>query len=149
MTTGPSKLEGGAGTGTPGQLVPRLGARVIDSVVLAVVGVTLGFPLEFGWVWLVAQGILVFAYFVLLDAYLGTTLGKQVFGLKVTGPDGRSPTIGQAAIREAFTLAGAIPFVGPVLALIAWIVIGVTINVSPTNQGKHDELAGGTRVVRA
>jgi uncharacterized RDD family membrane protein YckC len=149
MATGPSRLEGGAETGTPGQLVPRLGARVIDSIVLAIVGVTLGFPLEFGWLWLVAQAVVVFAYFVLLDAYLGTTLGKQLFGLRVTGPDGGRPTIRQAAIREAFTLAGAVPFVGPVLALIAWIVIGVTINASPAKQGKHDELAGGTSVVRA
>ena len=41
MATGPSRLEGGAETGTPGQLVPRLGARVIDSIVLASVGVAL------------------------------------------------------------------------------------------------------------
>jgi hypothetical protein len=32
--------------------------------------------------------------------------------------------------------------------LIAIIVIAVTINSSPTKQGKHDELAGGTQVVK-
>ena len=44
------------------------------------------------------------------------------------------------------------PFHGAALAslltLIAVIVIAVTINGSPTKQGKHDELAGGTQVVK-
>jgi hypothetical protein len=38
--------------------------------------------------------------------------------------------------------------VGWLLGLIADIVIAVTINSSPTKQGKHDELAGGTQVVK-
>jgi predicted PurR-regulated permease PerM len=42
-----------------------------------------------------------------------------------------------------------IPFVGGLLAFIAIVVIAVTINGSPTKQGKHDELAGGTQVVKA
>ena len=149
MTTGSGNREGAAGTGTPGELGPRLGARLIDTIILAIIGLLLGFILDFGTVWLTIQAILVFAYFVLLDVYQGTTFGKRLLGLKVTGPDGDEPTIQQAAIREAFTLVGAIPFIGPLLSLIAWIAIGVTINSSPTKQGKHDELAGGTRVVMA
>jgi hypothetical protein len=35
-----------------------------------------------------------------------------------------------------------------VLYLIAVIGIGVTINGSPTKQGIHDRLAGGTQVVK-
>jgi len=34
------------------------------------------------------------------------------------------------------------------LAFVAMIVIAVTITGSPTKQGKHDELAGGTQVVK-
>ncbi len=41
-----------------------------------------------------------------------------------------------------------IPFIGGLLTLVAVIVIAVTINGSPTKQGKHDELAGGTQVVK-
>ena len=41
-----------------------------------------------------------------------------------------------------------IPFIGGLLTLVAVIVIAVTINSSPTKQGKHDELAGGTQVVK-
>jgi uncharacterized RDD family membrane protein YckC len=110
-------------------------------------GFALGQLLGFGYAWLAIHAGLVFAYFTLLDAYRGTTLGKRVFGLKVIGPGGAAPTLQQAAIREAFTLLGAIPFAGPVLALGAWIVILLTVRSSPTRQGKHDELAGGTQVV--
>lgn len=143
----PSNVDRWVGTGTPGDLLPRFGARVVDAIILGVVGLALGFVLDFGFVWLAIHAILVFAYFTLLDASYGTTLGKQLLRLKVTGPHGGRPSIPQAAVREAFTVVGAIPFAGPVLSLLAWIVIGVTINSSPTNQGKHDELAGGTRVV--
>ena len=32
--------------------------------------------------------------------------------------------------------------------MVANVVIAVTINGSPTKQGKHDEIAGGTQVVK-
>jgi hypothetical protein len=41
-----------------------------------------------------------------------------------------------------------IPYLGPLLAFIAYVVIAATISGSPTKQGKHDELAGGTQVVK-
>lgn len=148
MTTERSHLRPGRGVPTPGGLAPRIGARLIDFAVLAAVGTALGLVLDFSVPWLVLQAVLVFAYFVLFDSAWGTTPGKRLFGLSVQGPAGGPPTIGQAAIREAFMLLGAIPYAGPVLALIAWVVIAVTINADPSGQGKHDALAGGTRVVR-
>jgi hypothetical protein len=42
-----------------------------------------------------------YAYFVLLDSYAGTTVGKRILGLRVIGPSGERPSIKQAAIREA------------------------------------------------
>jgi uncharacterized RDD family membrane protein YckC len=132
-----------------GRLLPRAVARVIDAIILGAVGVAFGLPLAFGFVWLTLQAGLVFVYFVILDVTLGTTIGKRLLGLRVTGPRGGAPTVQEAAIREMFTLLGAIPYVGGLLALIAWIVIAVTINSSPSGQGKHDKLAGGTRVVTA
>lgn len=149
MTIEQNQAGGATGSGAPADLAPRLGARVIDAVILVILGGLLGLLLGFGFAWLVVQAVVVFGYFVLLDTTRGTTPGKQILGLRVTGPEGGSPTTGQAAAREGFVLLGAIPFAGPVLALIAWIVIAVTISSSPTRQGKHDELAGGTRVVTA
>ena len=65
------------------------------------------------------------------------------------GPGGAAkPTAQQSAIRNAWTLFPIIPFIGGLLGFIAIIVIAVTINSSPTKQGKHDELAGGTQVVK-
>ena len=52
-------------------------------------------------------------------------------------------------MRNPVTLLPIVPFVGGLLGVIAIIVIAVTINSSPTKQGKHDELAGGTQVVKA
>ena len=48
-----------------------------------------------------------------------------------------------------WTLFPIIPFIGGLLAFVAILVIAVTISGSPTKQGKHDELAGGTQVVKA
>lgn len=147
MATERSHLPRGTGDEDPGRLAPRTGARLIDAALLAAGGTALGLVLDFGSAWLVLQAVVVFAYFVLLDSAWGTTVGKRVLGLAVRGPGGGKPTVGQAAVREAFVLLGAVPYAGPVLALLAWIVILVTVNASPTGQGKHDELAGGTRVV--
>ena len=149
MTTEPHDLAGGAPAVTSGDLLPRLGARLIDSLIVAVAGGLIGYALDYGTGWLLFQAVLVFAYFVVLDVSQGTTLGKRLLGLRVVGPGGGNPTIQQAAIREAFTIVGAIPFAGFPLSLVAWIVIAVTISASSTNQGLHDELAGGTRVVKA
>lgn len=149
MTTTPQQ------TGAPTQdhgtahLLARVGARVIDALLLAGLGLALGSVIGFGPGWLAMEAVAVFGYFVLLDATAGTTVGKRVLGLTVIGTDGPIPTVRQAAIREAFTLLGAIPFIGPPLAAIAWVVIVVTVHASPSGQGVHDRLAGGTSVVTA
>ena len=73
-----------------------------------------------------------------------------MLGLHVNGPGGAAkPTVQQSAVRNAFTLLPIIPFVGGLLGVIAILVIAVTINASPTKQGKHDELAGGTQVLKS
>jgi uncharacterized RDD family membrane protein YckC len=132
-------------SGAPG-LGARLGARLIDALVLVAIGAPMGVALEFSVAWLVGQALLVFVYFVALDVAWGTTIGKRVLGLRVSGAHGGHPGVGEAAVREAFTLLGAVPYAGPVLALGAWIAIGVTARSSEHGQGVHDRLAGGTRV---
>jgi uncharacterized RDD family membrane protein YckC len=95
------------------------------------------------------SGVLTFGYFVALEVTQGWTVGKKILGLSVHGPGGApKPDLKQSAIRNSFTLLSIVPFIGGLLALAAYIVIAVTINGSPTKQGKHDELAGGTQVVK-
>ena len=90
-----------------------------------------------------------YIYFVAFDVTQGWTPGKKLLGLSVHGTSGGKPTLKEAAIREAFNVLNIIPFfIGFILQVIAEIVIAVTINSSPTKQGKHDEFAGGTQVLK-
>lgn len=138
--------------GHPGGLGVRFGARVIDGILVGIVAGLLA--LLFGassniMVTGLFSGVLMFGYFVAMEVTQGRTIGKMLLGLSVRGPGGApKPDVKQSAIRNAFTLLTIVPYVGGLLAFIAYVVIAVTINGSPTKQGKHDELAGGTQVVK-
>ncbi len=136
----------------PGGLVVRFFARLIDGIIVGIVCFLLSFftdTLSNIWVTGLFTGLLTFVYFVAFETAQGWTPGKKLLGLSVHGPGGApKPTAQQSAIRNVWTLFPIIPFVGGLLAFVAIIVIAVTINGSPTKQGKHDELAGGTQVVK-
>jgi uncharacterized RDD family membrane protein YckC len=140
--------EGESGSVSP-RLPIRLAARVIDAAVATALNVGLGYVMGFGFDWVIVGAAMTLAYFALCDARLGATLGKFALGLRVVGRDGARPSLKQALIRESFTVIGAIPFVGPLLLLAAGIWIAMSIRSNPSRRGKHDLLAGGTRVVRA
>lgn len=136
----------------PGGLGLRFVARLIDGIIVNVVA--FGIALAIGsltnyWVTGLFSGLLMFLYFLAFESTQGWTPGKKILGLSVHGPAGApKPDVQQAAIRNVWTLLNIIPFIGGLLTLVAVIVIAVTINSSPTKQGKHDELAGGTQVVK-
>jgi uncharacterized RDD family membrane protein YckC len=136
----------------PGGLAVRFGARLIDGVIVHIVWAILVIvtdTLSSFWVTGLFSGLLMFLYFLGFETTQGWTPGKKLLGLSVHGPGGSpKPDFQQSAIRNAWTLFNIVPFVGGLLTVIAVIVIGVTINGSPTKQGKHDELAGGTQVVK-
>jgi uncharacterized RDD family membrane protein YckC len=125
----------------------RFLARLIDAVLIAVVGGAIGVAMDFNLVWLVVQALLAYGYFVVLDVAMGATVGKRVLGLGVRGPGHRRPSAAEAARREAFVLLGAVPFAGPALALVAWVAIVLTVRSSAIGEGVHDRFAGGTLVV--
>jgi len=138
--------------GQPGGLGIRFAARLIDGILVSIVAFGLAVILHATSNILVTglfSGLLTFAYFVVFEVTQGWTPGKKILGLSVHGPGGApKPTAQQSAIRNSFTLLSVIPWLGGLLAVIAYVVIAVTINSSPTKQGKHDELAGGTQVVK-
>ena len=140
------------GTQAPGGLGRRWFARVIDGILVGIVAFFLGFftdSLSNYWVTGLFTGLLMFVYYVAFEVGMGATPGKKMLGLAVHGPgNAPKPTAAQSAIRNAFTLLTIIPFVGGFLAVVAMIIIAVTISGNPTKQGKHDELAGGTQVTR-
>lgn len=135
----------------PGGLGLRFGARLIDGIIVNVVAFVLAMAVSSMsnyWVTGLFSGLLMFGYFVVFETTQGWTPGKKLLSLTVHGPGGApKPTAQQSAIRNVWTLLNIVPFVGGLLTLIAVIIIAVTINSSPTKQGKHDELAGGTQVV--
>jgi uncharacterized RDD family membrane protein YckC len=163
MTSGESQPQPGpygepggypppSGGQEPGGLGLRFAARLIDGIIVNVVA--FGIALAIGsltnyWVTGLFSGLLMFLYFLAFESTQGWTPGKKLLGLSVHGPAGApKPDVQQAAIRNVWTLLNIIPFIGGLLSLAAVIVIAVTINSSPTKQGKHDELAGGTQVVK-
>ncbi len=141
-----------AGSGEPGGLLLRWVARIIDGILVGIVSWVLIFitdSLSNFWVTGLFTGLLMFVYFVAFEVSIGSTPGKKLLGLSVHGPGGATkPTAAQSAIRNSWTLLPIVPFVGGLLGFVAIIIIAVTINGSPTKQGKHDELAGGTQVVK-
>jgi hypothetical protein len=156
MTTNPQYGEQSAhppvGGQEPGGLLIRWLARIIDGILVAIVSYALIFAtdtLSNYWVTGLFTGVLTFVYFVAFEVTIGSTPGKKLLGLSVRGAGGApKPTASQSAIRNSWTLLPIIPFIGGLLGVIAIIVIAVTINGSPTKQGKHDELAGGTQVLK-
>ena len=157
MTTGDYEAQPGPASDRysptePGGLLVRFLARVVDGIIVGIVGFVIVFALDVQSNLVVTglfTGVLTFVYFVAFEVTQGWTPGKKVFGLTVRGPAGASkPDVAQSAIRNAFTVLPVVPLVGGLLGVIAIIVIAVTISGSPTKQGKHDELAGGTQVLK-
>ncbi len=132
----------------PGTFSSRVIARIIDALVVTAIDLLLGSLLGFGYVWLVLGAAIVLAYFAVLDAAAGTTVGKAVMKLRVVAADGGRPSLSSAVRRESFMLVGAVPFVGPLVAIGLWIWFALRVRADVNGQGPHDGFAGGTRVVR-
>lgn len=133
----------------PADVWIRFGARIIDAIIVGIVVAILFIAID-SYLFVGILGSLIqLGYFVGFEVTQGWTPGKKILGLSVRGPNGAPrPDPQQSLIRNAFILLGVIPFIGGLLSLIAVIYIAVTINSSPTKQGKHDELAGGTQVLK-
>ncbi|MCH9759973.1 MAG: RDD family protein [Actinomycetia bacterium] len=140
------------GGSTPGGLGIRFGARIIDGIIVGIVGGILVYAIGMSSNVMVTglfTGLLTFAYYVAFEITQGWTPAKKMLGLSVHGPGGAAkPTFQQSAIRNSWTLLPIVPFIGGLLGVVAIVIIAVTINSSPTKQGKHDELAGGTQVLK-
>ncbi|QIS01165.1 RDD family protein [Nocardia brasiliensis] len=140
--------------GQPGDLGTRIGARVIDALILYIpyliiyflVKNSLGLTIGLGLLWTVVQ----LGYFVGMETSQGTTLGKKVLGLKVLAPGGAAKIEPVTSLkRNVFVAANIIPCVGGLVSLVLAIYIMVTISQDPNKQGWHDKFAGGTQVVKA
>src|SRR5690606_12804404 len=99
-----------SGAGTPGELLPRLGARIIDGLIVgipmgilsAIMIIASGGSGFVDFFMTVVSGVVAFGYWTYMESARGATIGKKLLGLSVAGPAGGNPTIEQAAKRNAF-----------------------------------------------
>ncbi|NVN49509.1 RDD family protein [Mycolicibacterium hippocampi] len=111
-----------------------------------------------GWAIYVVGSAILLLWFGAWQSGLGASPGMLLCKLRVVDPNGRSrPSFRAAVIRNcpqtllyfgSLTGIAAVDAVLAVITLGGYIAIGVSISNSPTRQGFHDRLAGGTFVVR-
>ena len=99
---------------------PRFLAVLIDSIIIGVVGAILGVifqnsPGLSGGV----TGLLALAYFIVLEATQGATLGKMALGLRVTRTDGAPISWTESIIRNLLRIIDGL-FVYLVGAILIW-----------------------------
>ncbi len=119
LFSGSSELpadEGVAGEFTPATFYSRASAFGLDKLIITIIMIMLGFcgysvlelsgvsqtagmwyetVILFSWLWFLVDGV----YFTFFHGYLGQTIGKIVFGIKVVCDDGRPLGFGRAAGR--------------------------------------------------
>lgn len=158
-----------SGPGQPADVGIRLGARLIDAIIVGIVNAIIAgailVPLIFSsydggamssmfMTGMSGVGILLsliglaisFGYYVYFDTTRGATPGKMILNLQVQGGAG-NPSTEESLKRNAFLALGIIPVLGGLLQLAAIIYIAITISQDPGNRGWHDHFAA-TRVVR-
>ena len=115
----------------------RLGARVIDALLIGVVAAVIAEQVGVDWLaWLlVLWGTA--AYFFVCEATTGQTLGKRAAGLRVVRPDGQPASANATAVRNVIRLVEE-----PFIALL--VLAG-----SGRRRQRIGDLAAGTTVGRA
>jgi uncharacterized RDD family membrane protein YckC len=88
------------------------------------------------WIWIACS----WAYWIVLEAAWGTTVGKRLFGLRVVGAGGAPPTWGQSFGRNLMRVVDSIPFVIPYL-------LGFFFAVTDDERRRLGDRVAGTRVV--
>ena len=87
----------------------------------------------------VLYGVIVVLYYVILEGYLGQTVGKMLLGIKVVREDnGAVPGLGGATIRTVLRIIDG---------LFSYLVAFITVLISGKNQRLGD-MAAHTLVVR-
>lgn len=137
-----------------GNWMSRLVAYVIDSIVVGVatliVGWLLAFPFIIGamlkgdwWTWRgflglpFSVGVVQVFYFTLIEGGYGASIGKQVVGLRVVDSEGDPPSFTKALIRNLSKIHWAL--------LLFDIFIGLMSRFDPRQ--KYTDQVAGTKVV--
>ena len=151
--TGAPLTDDNARTETPGPLVRRIGAHLLDAALLFVL-LSLIWSIAAPFVSLTflpyVNTAIVVVYAVWMESTRGQTLGKQVLRLRVRGQDGDTPSLGQAFRRNLYFLLAILPgFIGGLITLgvIGWIATAIHVDTAH-RQGVHDRFANQTFVTQ-
>jgi uncharacterized RDD family membrane protein YckC len=119
-------------------------------------------PGQSGWVTAlvmqVASSLVVIGWLAGWQTTAGASPGMMLLRLRVRGPNGQdNPSLPAAMIRNAVPILANLSSITEnydinmalgLIGLVVYLAIGITISNSPTCQGFHDRLAGGTYVLR-
>jgi len=151
---GPSGTPSVAGA-RPAGLGIRLGARLIDGLLIAVVDVIITIITGNNRVLTgVIGGLVYLGYYTYMESNRGHTFGKQWLKMRVLGPAGGNPTMEEALRRNAWAalaIFNGIFLIGALTGLAEFIaVIAIAVTISQDNvarRGWHDKF-GNTRVIK-
>jgi uncharacterized RDD family membrane protein YckC len=80
-------------------------------------------------------------YFVLLEGWLGATLGKWLLGLRVVRrPNGGIPGLTRSAVRNVLRLVDGLP---------ALSILGIILILRSPERARFGDRVAGTRVIRS
>jgi uncharacterized RDD family membrane protein YckC len=110
-------------------------------------GVWLMSPNDHNWVrdWFIfdplclAFLVIMGLYFIILEGWLGATLGKWFLGLRVIGLDGRRAGLWKGALRNILRLVDGLP---------AFNLLGVILIQRSKDRTRFGDRIAGTRVIR-
>jgi uncharacterized RDD family membrane protein YckC len=138
-------------------LWPRFMALGVDLVVFCAVffpltrlvkGVWLMAPADHRWVsgWFITDPLclsfllVMFLYFVLLEGWLGATVGKATLGLRVVSADGRVPGLKASVLRNLLRTVDSLPTLN---------ILGAVLILRSEEHARFGDRIAGTRVVRS
>ena len=110
-------------------------------------GVWLMSPNDHNWVrdWFIfdplclAFLVIMGLYFILMEGWLGATLGKWILGLRVIGLDGRKAGLWKGIVRNALRLVDGLP---------AFSLLGAILIQRSQERTRFGDRIAGTRVIR-
>ena len=117
----------------------RIVAGIIDTIILMIVIIPLAF---FGGQGLGTQlviSLIGIAYFSVMEATQGATIGKKVMGLKVVKKDGSAISWQESVIRNLLRIVDGLP---------AFYIVGIVCIALTPNKQRVGDMAANTLVVK-
>lgn len=83
--------------------------------------------------------VVIFVYFVVLEGFLGCTVGKRLLRRRVVRIDGGNPGLLRALLRNLLRLVDGLPVLS---------ILGVVLIILSPENARVGDLVAGTRVVK-